>query len=78
MRRWVGISLCKNFFLFLVFAFGFGGSSAWAPATAAVITPETHAQFDALQSMDCHKVQGFLYSKPLPAEEFQAWISDRQ
>jgi len=69
MRRWVGISLCKNFFLFLVFAFGFGGSAAWAPATAAVITPETQ---------DCHKVQGFLYSKPLPAEEFQAWISDRQ
>ena len=53
MRRWVGISLCKNFFLFLVF--GFGGSAAWAPATAAVITPETQAQFDALQSMDCHK-----------------------
>ena len=39
---------------------------------------ETQEQVDALLSMDCHKVQGLFYGKPLSADEFLAWMSDRQ
>ena len=30
---------------------------------------ETAEQVEMLKSWDCHKVQGFYYSKPLPADE---------
>ncbi len=39
---------------------------------------ETQEQVDALLAMDCHKFQGFFFCKPLPADEFLAWMSDRQ
>lgn len=34
---------------------------------------ETHAQHRFLQDRDCLEVQGYLYSKPLPHDEFIAW-----
>ena len=33
---------------------------------------EEEAQFEFLRSLGCHEVQGFLISRPLPADEFQA------
>ena len=32
---------------------------------------ERHEQLDILSGMGCHEVQGFLFSRPLPLEEFQ-------
>lgn len=31
---------------------------------------ETHEQWDLLRKLDCHCIQGFLFSKPMPVEEF--------
>jgi predicted signal transduction protein with EAL and GGDEF domain len=33
---------------------------------------ETEAQTEFLKQVGCHEAQGFLYSKPIPAEEFEA------
>jgi EAL domain-containing protein (putative c-di-GMP-specific phosphodiesterase class I) len=33
---------------------------------------ETEAQKDLLNSMDCQKVQGYLYNRPIPVEEFES------
>jgi EAL domain-containing protein (putative c-di-GMP-specific phosphodiesterase class I) len=30
---------------------------------------ETEAQLDILRSLDCDEMQGYLFSKPLPAED---------
>jgi diguanylate cyclase (GGDEF)-like protein len=38
---------------------------------------ESQHQVDALAAMDCHKVQGFFCCKPMPADAFLAWMSDR-
>ena len=35
---------------------------------------ETSAQAEFLSSIDCEHAQGYLYSKPLPAAEFEAWL----
>ncbi|WP_313953692.1 EAL domain-containing protein [Accumulibacter sp.] len=32
---------------------------------------ETRAQFDFLQQANCHKMQGYLFSRPLPADEIE-------
>lgn len=32
---------------------------------------ETKAQLDFLQQYDCDKTQGYFFSKPIPAEEFE-------
>jgi len=37
---------------------------------------ETEEQRDFLVRMGCHSFQGFLYSRPLPLEEFQLWLPD--
>jgi EAL domain-containing protein (putative c-di-GMP-specific phosphodiesterase class I) len=34
---------------------------------------ETAAQRDFLASQGCHAYQGFLYSRPLPLDEFEAF-----
>lgn len=36
---------------------------------------ETEAQSTALRNMDCDEVQGYLFGRPVPAEEFaRAWL----
>lgn len=37
---------------------------------------ETKEQQDFLVRMGCHSFQGFLFSRPLPLEEFQLWLPD--
>jgi diguanylate cyclase (GGDEF)-like protein/PAS domain S-box-containing protein len=39
---------------------------------------ETEAQLDFLREQGCHEVQGFYYSKPLPPEEFEAFVRARR
>ncbi|MCX7897408.1 MAG: EAL domain-containing protein [Rhodocyclaceae bacterium] len=36
---------------------------------------ETPAQFELLRSLGCEAYQGFLFAKPLPAEEIAAWLA---
>ena len=36
---------------------------------------ETTAQLEFLAGLGCQEVQGFLYSRPLPASEFEAWLA---
>jgi diguanylate cyclase (GGDEF)-like protein/PAS domain S-box-containing protein len=36
---------------------------------------ETEGQAEALVSLGCHAAQGFLFSRPMPAEDFVAWWS---
>jgi len=38
----------------------------------------THAQFDQLREMDCHRVQGYLFAPPLPAALAQAILLDNR
>ncbi|MBL8477113.1 MAG: EAL domain-containing protein [Methyloversatilis sp.] len=38
---------------------------------------ETDAQFAFLGNLGCECVQGYLFSKPLPAAEFEAWAAQR-
>ncbi|MFZ2541343.1 MAG: EAL domain-containing protein [Gallionella sp.] len=38
---------------------------------------ETEQQRDLLTSAHCDYAQGYLYSKPVPPEEFEIWLSDR-
>ncbi len=37
---------------------------------------ETEAQRDFLQTRNCDAIQGFLISRPLPAEDFARWLHD--
>ncbi|MBS0545850.1 MAG: EAL domain-containing protein [Proteobacteria bacterium] len=37
---------------------------------------ETHAQQAYLTERGCHSMQGYLFSRPLPAEMFDRWIAD--
>lgn len=39
---------------------------------------ETQAQMDKLKLLGCDCVQGFGIARPMPADEFQAWIQSRQ
>jgi EAL domain-containing protein (putative c-di-GMP-specific phosphodiesterase class I) len=39
---------------------------------------ETFAQAEFLSGNDCDHAQGYLYSKPLPADEFAAWLKANQ
>ena len=36
---------------------------------------ETKAQFDYLREIGCHSFQGYLFSKPLPIDAFQALLN---
>lgn len=36
---------------------------------------ETEAQRDALAKLGCHAYQGYLYSKPLPLDQFEAFVT---
>lgn len=36
---------------------------------------ETNEQFELLKSLNCNEVQGFLFSKPVPADEFKELLS---
>ena len=38
---------------------------------------ETQGQIDLLRSMGCSIVQGYYFSKPVPAEEFERFIEER-
>lgn len=38
---------------------------------------ETQAQLDFLKSIGCDKIQGYYYSKPLPPEEFEAFLKTK-
>jgi EAL domain-containing protein (putative c-di-GMP-specific phosphodiesterase class I) len=37
---------------------------------------ESEEQQEFLIRMGCHSFQGFLFSRPLPLEEFQLWLPD--
>lgn len=37
---------------------------------------ETKAQLDFMRSIGCDRIQGYYYSKPLPPEEFEKYISE--
>jgi len=39
---------------------------------------ETQAQFDFLASLECDEAQGYLISRPLEADDFVAWMHERQ
>jgi EAL domain-containing protein (putative c-di-GMP-specific phosphodiesterase class I) len=39
---------------------------------------ETDAQLGFLRTCDCNKIQGFLYSRPLPEDAFQAKLDEKQ
>ncbi len=39
---------------------------------------ETHQQAQKLNTLGCYNQQGYLYSKPLPAREFEKWLSEFQ
>jgi EAL domain-containing protein (putative c-di-GMP-specific phosphodiesterase class I) len=39
---------------------------------------ETKSQLDYLTSLSCDEVQGFYFSKPLPADEFEAFMNAQQ
>lgn len=39
---------------------------------------ETAAQLDALRGYGCNEVQGYLLSRPLPADDLAAWVRDWQ
>jgi diguanylate cyclase (GGDEF)-like protein/PAS domain S-box-containing protein len=39
---------------------------------------ETQIQFNFLQSLECDRMQGYLFSRPLPAEEFEQLISTKR
>jgi EAL domain-containing protein (putative c-di-GMP-specific phosphodiesterase class I) len=36
---------------------------------------ETEEQLEYLRSSGCHEMQGYLFSKPLPAEEFGKFLT---
>jgi len=38
---------------------------------------ETEAQHQMLKTKGCHTAQGYLFSRPLPAIEFEAWFAQR-
>ncbi len=38
---------------------------------------ETQEQLDCLKARGCNEVQGYFFSRPLPADEFEAWIDAR-
>ena len=35
---------------------------------------EEHEQLDMLASKECDVAQGYLYSRPIPDQEFQDWV----
>ena len=35
---------------------------------------ETHDQLDRITSEGCTEMQGFLFSRPLPAREIEQWL----
>jgi EAL domain-containing protein (putative c-di-GMP-specific phosphodiesterase class I) len=35
---------------------------------------ETERQAQVLHSLGCHVMQGYLFSRPLPADEFERWV----
>ena len=38
---------------------------------------EEEAARDALRSLDCDELQGFLLARPMPIEKFEAWLTTR-
>ncbi len=38
---------------------------------------ETEDQLDCLRGLNCDAVQGYVFSKPLPVDEFEAWRAER-
>ena len=57
MRRLFGFFQDNYFFCVLAFAFCFGSSVAWGPATAAEMTPETQALFRAVRAGNMEAVR---------------------
>ena len=57
-----------------------GPSWAWAATWAWDWWPrgvETENQLAVIRSLGCHRAQGFLFSKPLPAKDMEAYLNAR-
>ena len=39
---------------------------------------ENEATLDALRELNCDAAQGYFIAKPMPAEEFEAWLVQQQ
>ena len=39
---------------------------------------ETTEQLELLRAVHCDSVQGYIYSRPLPIPEFEAWLDGRE
>ena len=39
---------------------------------------ETPEQLDFLRGVHCDMVQGYIFSRPLPIDEFELWLSSRK
>jgi len=37
---------------------------------------ETQSDWDMLQQLDCHTIQGYLIARPVPAEEYLDWVAN--
>ena len=44
--------------------------------TSLIEGVETKVQYDGLMEMGCQLYQGYYFAKPMPAEEFEKYLSD--
>ena len=71
------------------FVVGMGEKAEMATVVAAIVTMghnlgltivaegvEQREQFEALRALGCDEIQGYLFSRPLPAEAFRDWYRD--
>lgn len=52
--------------------------SRWLRMPVIAEGVETREQADFLLSLNCHVIQGYLYGKPMPREEFEKYMLDNE